>query len=211
MHAAPLTARVILLAGLALAMPVAAAAQSNPSADSIVNALKPGGGMQLGTRGIRPPGGGAATEAPAPAAPQATRAAPAAAGIRPVPHQAAPASQAEAPSINLTVEFASNSAVLTPAAMRTLGELGRALASPTLAAYRFRIEGHTDTVGSPETNKALSAKRAEAVVEFLSARYQIDRARLEPEGMGQDGLLVQTPPNTPEIRNRRVQIVNLGA
>ena len=29
--------------------------------------------------------------------------------------------------------------------------------------------------------------------------------------MGEDGLLVTTPPQTPEPRNRRVQVVNLGA
>jgi len=29
--------------------------------------------------------------------------------------------------------------------------------------------------------------------------------------MGEDGLLVPTPPQTPEPRNRRVQVINLGA
>ncbi len=29
--------------------------------------------------------------------------------------------------------------------------------------------------------------------------------------MGENGLLVATPPQTPEPRNRRVQVVNLGA
>ena len=28
--------------------------------------------------------------------------------------------------------------------------------------------------------------------------------------MGEDGLLVPTPPQTPEPRNRRVQVINLG-
>ena len=28
--------------------------------------------------------------------------------------------------------------------------------------------------------------------------------------MGEDGLLVETPAQTPEIRNRRVVVVNLG-
>ena len=29
--------------------------------------------------------------------------------------------------------------------------------------------------------------------------------------MGEDGLLIQTQANTPEPRNRRVQVINLGA
>jgi outer membrane protein OmpA-like peptidoglycan-associated protein len=122
-----------------------------------------------------------------------------------------PAAPPAAPSVNLTVQFANGSAELTPAAVRTLSELGRALSSRTLSAFRFRIEGHTDTVGTPEANKALSDRRAKAVADFLATRFAIDTARLEPVGMGEDGLLVETPPNTPEPRNRRVQVVNLGA
>jgi outer membrane protein OmpA-like peptidoglycan-associated protein len=30
-------------------------------------------------------------------------------------------------------------------------------------------------------------------------------------GMGEEGLLVSTPAQTPEPRNRRVQVINLGA
>ena len=52
--------------------------------------------------------------------------------------------------------------------IRTLDELGRALASKDLAAYRFRIEGHTDTVGSRDYNRALSERRAEAVVDYVA-------------------------------------------
>ncbi len=122
-----------------------------------------------------------------------------------------PVAPGPAPSVNLNVQFATNSAELTPAAIHTLTELGRALSNPALAGYRFRIEGHTDTAGRPEANKALSDRRAAAVAEFLSKNFGVDRARLEPIGMGQDGLLVQTPPDTPEARNRRVQVVNLGA
>ncbi|HTN11304.1 MAG TPA: OmpA family protein, partial [Acetobacteraceae bacterium] len=63
----------------------AALAQGNPSADQIINALKPGAGMLGTTRGIRP----AAPPAPAPtshAVPAAARA------PAPAPH-AAPAVQ----------------------------------------------------------------------------------------------------------------------
>ena len=113
--------------------------------------------------------------------------------------------------MNLTVNFANGSAELTPDAIRTLDALGRALASKDLAAYRFRIEGHTDTVGSRDYNRALSERRAEAVVDYVAKKFGVDPSRLQAVGMGEDGLLVPTPPQTPEPRNRRVQVINLGA
>ncbi len=119
--------------------------------------------------------------------------------------------QNAAPSIDLTVEFRSGSAELSPSALHVLDHLGRALASPELSADRFRIEGHTDTVGSPELNKPLSQRRAETVANYLETKFGIAASRLDPQGLGEDGLLVPTPDQTPEPRNRRVHIINLGA
>ena len=116
-----------------------------------------------------------------------------------------------APSIDLSVEFATGSADLTAAAMQTLNRLGQALSTPALAPYHFRIEGHTDTVGTPAENKELSERRAAAVVDYLATNFKIDRSRLEPVGMGEAGLVVATPDQTPEARNRRVAVVNLGS
>ena len=123
-------------------------------------------------------------------------------------HAAPPAA---APSVNLTVQFANGSAELTPAAIKTLDELGRALSSPALSGYRFRIEGHTDTVGSPAYNMSLSQQRAASVASYLEQKFGVGAARLEAVGRGQEGLLVPTPDQTPEPRNRRVQVINLGA
>ncbi len=186
-----------------------ALAQGSPSADQIINSLKPSGNLVLGgTRGIRlaaPSGDATAPAATAPATPQQPRVA----SSRPVAVPVAP--QAAGPSVNLTVNFANGSAELTPDAIRTLDELGRALASKDLSAYRFRIEGHTDTVGSREYNQALSERRAAAVVDYVARKYGVDPARLQAVGMGEEGLLVQTAPQTAEPRNRRVQVINLGA
>jgi outer membrane protein OmpA-like peptidoglycan-associated protein len=136
-------------------------------------------------------------------------------GIKP----ANPASQAAAggatiaglASLSLTVEFATGSAALTVQARQTLDQLGRALASPDLASYRFRIEGHTDTVGRPDANQVLSQRRAETVAAYLEKTHGVTAARLEPVGMGEEGLAVPTPPQTPNAQNRRVKVVNLGA
>jgi len=207
-----LFAPLILAPLLLSAAPVFA--QGNPSADQIINSLKPSGNLiSGGTRGIRlaAPTGGETTGTTSSAV------VPAAAGQRHVaaahPMQAPAGASASAagPSINLTVNFLNGSADLTPEAMATLDQLGKALASSDLANYRFRIEGHTDTVGSKDYNRSLSERRAEAVVNYIASKYGVQPARLEAVGMGSEGLLVPTPDQTPEPRNRRVQVINLGA
>jgi OmpA-OmpF porin, OOP family len=201
-------------------------AQSNPSSEQIINSLRPTGNLTAGgTRGIRLAAPSSDGTAPTQAGSQSGAVVPAATGqthvasAKPVTHAtaSAPASAAAAgagaggPSVNLTVNFPNGSADLTPEAMATLDALGKALASSDLANYRFRIEGHTDTVGSPDYNRALSERRAQAVVSYIESKYGVDSSRLQAVGMGEEGLLVSTPAQTPEPRNRRVQVVNLGA
>jgi OmpA-OmpF porin, OOP family len=166
--------------------PTLAQAQQNPTPDQILKSLTPTPGMENTTRGIRfaTPHGGTPARAHAPA---------------------------RAPSVSLNVDFATGSAVLTPQAMQALDALGGVLGNPNLAAYHFRIEGHTDTVGSAALNKTLSERRAEAVVDYLTSKYNVSPSRLQAVGMGEQGLLVRTPDQTPEPRNRRVLVVNTGA
>ena len=188
-------------------------AQGSPSADQIINSLKPSGNLVTGgTRGIRlaAPTTEGATQQPTAPAPSPVQQ-PRVAASKPVTAPARRGHRRTGPAVNLTVNFASGSAELTPEAIRTLDALGSALASKDLAAYRFRIEGHTDTVGSRDYNRALSERRAKAVVDYVAKKFGVDPSRLEAVGMGEDGLLVATPPQTPEPRNRRVQVVNLGA
>ena len=176
---------VTLLLGASLLAPAFAQAPSNPNADSIVKSLTPTDGLGNSTRGIRIGNGPAGQQQPQ---------------QQQQPGQAA----AKAPAVSLNIQFATGSAI------RSLDQLGQALSTPTLAAYHFRIEGHTDTVGSADLNKSLSERRAEAVVSYLTSKYHIDASRLQAIGMGEDGLAISTPPNTPEARNRRVLVVNVG-
>ncbi len=194
---------IILSASLVLAP--AAWAQSNPSADDLIKSLTPTtqslkSGATRGLHRLAP-----STDAATPAAP----------GAPPVRHAAAEAPMtqpsAEAPSASLYVQFATGSADLTPQAMATLNELGKALSSDALSTYHFRIEGHTDTVGSKDYNRTLSERRAEAVAAYIGNKFGIDKSRMVPVGLGSDHLLVPTGDQTPEARNRRVQVVNLGA
>ncbi|MGK7868118.1 OmpA family protein [Falsiroseomonas sp. E2-1-a20] len=116
----------------------------------------------------------------------------------------------DVPAVSITVTFPSGSADLTPGAEAVLLPLGRALSSPDLSADRFRIEGHTDRIGSRDMNQALSERRAEAVRDFLVRRYQVDAARIEVVGWGEDDPLIPTADEVAAAANRRVQVLNLG-
>jgi len=72
-------------------------------------------------------------------------------------------------------------------------------------APEVRIVGHTDTVGNSALNEILSLKRAEKVRKHLIERG-VMAADIQVSGMGERDLLVKTPDNTKEPKNRRVEI-----
>ncbi len=179
----------------------AAHAQSSPSADQIINSLKPTGAVGDTTRGIKPlaPGNMGGSSAPM--------------GTMAAAHPTGPTGirmASKPPTANLNVVFRSGSADLTPQAITVLNHLGQALTSNQLSSYHFKIVGHTDTTGNAATNLTLSEQRAEAVKNYLATKFNVPAAKLQATGAGESDLLVPTPPNTPELRNRRVEIVNLG-
>jgi len=71
---------------------------------------------------------------------------------------------------------------------------------------RIRATGHTDTVGTARYNMALSIRRANAVRDVL-VREGIPATQIVVVGRGETQLLVPTPDNINEPRNRRVEIV----
>ncbi|WP_458096266.1 OmpA family protein [Roseomonas sp. WA12] len=202
--------------GAALLITVGGSPAAAQSAMQMIEQLRPSGG----TRGIRMPGAESAPAAPAPSqapaassqsAPAAAPRTQAAAPARTPPPPAATTAPSGTPAVSITVQFHSNSATLSAAAERALAPLGQALSSPELAPYRFRIEGHTDTMGPDEANRTLSQRRAEAVRDFLMSRYNVPAAKLEAVGLGESQLLVRTGDNQAEQRNRRVQVLNIGS
>ena len=68
----------------------------------------------------------------------------------------------------------------------------------------FLIEGHTDAVGSAESNLILSDRRAESVANVLSDVYGIPAENLVAQGYGEQYLKVNTV--GPSQENRRVTI-----
>jgi len=110
----------------------------------------------------------------------------------------------------LDVEFDLNSAVLTPAAEKTLDTLGQALNSAELKPCCFEVQGYTDATGSAAYNQKLSTERAQSVIAYLSARTGIDKERMMPRGFGKSRPVATNATEAGRQKNRRVQVVNLG-
>lgn len=195
---------ILAIAAFALmAAPAQAQGQADAETRQLIERLRPGGEAQ--TRGIRVPNAdpGSSLSQPVPA-PEASP---------PAQQQAQPrtTAPASAPAVSITVNFPSGSAQLSGKSAQSLDALGRALSSRELAAYVFRIEGHTDTVGDAMQNEQLSRRRAEAVRDYLMKQHGVPAARLNAVGLGESQLLVPTPDQVSEPRNRRVQVVNTGS
>jgi len=91
----------------------------------------------------------------------------------------------------------------------TLDGLGSALSDPRLAGFSFLIAGHTDAKGGDEFNQKLSERRAEAVRDYIVAKFKFAPERLATRGYGKTQLL---DPSRPEDGvNRRVQVINVSS
>lgn len=75
-----------------------------------------------------------------------------------------------------------------------------------VTSYKFEVSGHTDSSGSAEHNKELSAKRAAVIERELIARG-VPKSEIISVGMGSERPLVK-PDNTPakKAKNRRYEI-----
>jgi outer membrane protein OmpA-like peptidoglycan-associated protein len=71
--------------------------------------------------------------------------------------------------------------------------------------YEIEVIGFTDTLGDLTYNQALSLRRAAAIRDTL-VRDGLDRQAISIAGRGKHDLLVPTADQTPEPRNRRVEI-----
>lgn len=93
-----------------------------------------------------------------------------------------------------------------------LTEQSRALFPEILAAVKAHafpevaIVGHTDTMGDARANVALGMKRATSIRRLL-VEAGVSDSIIEVSSHGEADLLVKTRNNTPEPRNRRVEIV----
>lgn len=185
--------QAVLLATF-LALPAVAMAQTDYTADDIVDHFKPATEGALKTRGVTfgPTGfGNDDTDAGSDAA---------------RPEGAARPAVADPGAFNLSITFMFNSDQLTGQAQRNLRQFAEALRRPEMGTFRFAVDGHTDASGPEMYNQGLSERRAQAVVQFLAAEG-IDPSRLQARGFGETKPAVDNPRDR---MNRRVETRLLG-
>ncbi|MCP5146035.1 MAG: OmpA family protein [Gammaproteobacteria bacterium] len=102
------------------------------------------------------------------------------------------------------VTFGYDSAALTDDARSTLNQAVMLLRENS--GLRVRVEGHTDSRGSDAYNLALSQRRAQAVVDYLTSQG-ISGSRMVAEGFGESRPVAPNDSAANMARNRRVDFV----
>jgi outer membrane protein OmpA-like peptidoglycan-associated protein len=84
--------------------------------------------------------------------------------------------------IALYINFETGKADIKPESHKIIEQIVQMMKdNPTL---NISIEGHTDNVGTPQSNQTLSENRAKAVMNAIIAKG-IDKSRLSSKGWGQ--------------------------
>ncbi len=121
-------------------------------------------------------------------------------------------SKYDGPRLPLMLNFAVQSATLTPAAKQQLDDIAAVLSIPALSEDRIQIEGYTDSREHPEfeTRLRYARQRADAVRQYLLHAHKLKSERFTIKAFAD--LEVISPNNTPEGRaaNRRVELYNLS-
>ncbi len=110
-----------------------------------------------------------------------------------------------------TLTFELGSAAIPEGEVQRLETVANAMVEILKAnpAETFLLEGHTDAVGSNESNLILSDKRAESVAIALTNVFGIPPENLATQGYGERYLKIRT--DAPERENRRVAIRRITA
>jgi len=107
------------------------------------------------------------------------------------------------PPVHYLLYFKLDSAELLPDSRLLLPVIAKAIKERNPA--QLSVVGHTDTMGTIEYNQRLGLLRARTVAELLVS-HGASPARIETTSRGNTDLLVITPDQTLEPRNRRAEV-----
>jgi len=105
---------------------------------------------------------------------------------------------------NVSVTFGFDKAVLTKDDKDQLDSFAGQLSSAK--SYILEVTGGTDSTGPAQYNYDLSQRRADAVVQYLAAKYNIPAHRFYLIGIGKDNAVADNTTADGRKQNRRVQI-----
>ncbi len=105
---------------------------------------------------------------------------------------------------NVSVTFGFDKAALTTDDKAQLDTFAGSLGSAK--SYILEVTGGTDSVGSAQYNYELSQRRADAVVQYLAAKYNVAPHRFYLIGIGKDQYVADNKTAEGRKENRRVQV-----
>jgi OmpA-OmpF porin, OOP family len=105
---------------------------------------------------------------------------------------------------DVSVTFDFNHSDLTKSDKEQLDTFATQLTS--VKSYILEVTGGTDSVGSAEYNYQLSQRRAESVVQYLAAKYNIPAHKFYLIGIGKDQEVASNRTAAGRAQNRRVQV-----
>jgi outer membrane protein OmpA-like peptidoglycan-associated protein len=104
-----------------------------------------------------------------------------------------------------TVNFKVNSAILSPEAKASLDEV--ASAATSMKGYVIEVTGFASSDGSTAKNKALSQRRAQAVIDYLVENHNVPLRRIgQSYGFGELQAVADNTTREGREQNRRVEI-----
>lgn len=104
-----------------------------------------------------------------------------------------------------TVNFRVNSAVLSPEAKATLDEVASAASS--MKGYVIEVTGFASAEGSTARNKALSQRRAQAVINYMIENHNVPLRRIgQSYGFGELQAVADNATREGREQNRRVEV-----
>jgi len=107
-----------------------------------------------------------------------------------------------AKALKRPIRFATASADIDEKSTEVLDKLARIAKE---CPGRFLVEGHSDNEGTPDANKQLTLKRANAVSAALQEKG-IEKKRLRAKGYGQERPIASNDDDAGRKKNRRIEM-----
>ena len=128
----------------------------------------------------------------------------------PCPACVAPVVEARKITIDQTIHFAFDRAVIRPQSYPILNDVAAIIKSNQSSISRVMIEGHTDSIGSDQYNMRLSERRANSVRNYL-IKKGIPASTLDTAGFGESRPVATNTTAAGRAKNRRVEFKVQGS
>ena len=105
--------------------------------------------------------------------------------------------------LSKNIFFATGKSQIVSSSFASLNEIAQIISK--YPEYKFYIDGHTDNVGSADSNQSLSKKRSDAVVQYLISQG-VSSKSLVPRGFGEEQPAASNDNASGRQLNRRTEI-----